>query len=109
MLRELPIGGWGQRGTWHGKVATSSFSDYRIVIICCPTCASDSSLDGYSVGEEDGIVTPIFYCPYHCGSRMSLKLLGYGDWVKSLPKPAPEQLKPQDDLLNSSGDSSNYS
>lgn len=90
-MRELPIGNWGIRGTWHGKVANSNFDRHSIVIICCPICRSDSSVGQKEVTPE-GQVVPVFYCPYGCGFKESLKLIGYPEFFRSFqaglePKP----------------------
>jgi len=90
-MRELPIGTWGVRGSWHGKIAISNFDRHSVVIICCPTCGCDSSIGQKDISPDGGVI-PVFYCPYGCGFRGSLTLLGYPEFYRSFqaqhePKP----------------------
>jgi hypothetical protein len=85
-MRELPVGGWGIRGSWHGKSSKTQYQTHKIIILCCPNCACDSSLAQFTI-SEDGVVTPAYKCPHGCGYVGDLKLIGYGDFLRQCPPP----------------------
>lgn len=92
-MKELPKGDWGVRGTWHGKLAPTAFENHAVVIICCPICRSDSSLAVNDIAP-DGTLRPVFYCPYGCGFKSSIKLIGYEEFLRSfkaLSDPKPDE------------------
>lgn len=98
-MKELPKGSWGERGTWQGKTAVTSFDKHAVVIVCCPICASDSSLGEYDI-NQDGSVIPVFYCPYGCGFKAALKLLEYAEFYLTLQ--AMRAPKPDEDIARES-------
>lgn len=104
-MLELPVGAFGVRGSWHGEVCRSFHDGGRIrILICCPICGMDSCFDFDKITLE-GIVTPVFYCPYSCGCRLSLRLLGWDEWLTKALREDPPGIDPGTEL----GPGSNYS
>lgn len=104
-MKELPVGDWGKRGTWHGKTCHTRLSaTLKVIVVCCPICGSDSTLSGHTI-SDDGIVAPVFYCPYGCGCRVTLKLVGYDEFLKTCQAEEP----PGPDPHLETGPESNFS
>lgn len=78
---DLPMGDWGQKGTWHGSVVRDRSGDVQAVCLhlCCPTCGCNAPIPKGGIDDE-GIERLPFVCPYECGFNKTVRLLGWAEW-----------------------------
>lgn len=92
---ELPIGGWGQRGTWHGTTISSLGEMTGVLaLVRCPTCAGDAAIPGHKI-EDDGATKSPFICPLKCGFGKAVKLVGWAQWKAEVMPPGSGESGPR--------------